>query len=68
MELDPSGVVVATVRDAGHWREPRGTNRGRGIRLMEQVSDEVGINSGPAGTEVVIHRRLGRHSSGMTSG
>jgi serine phosphatase RsbU (regulator of sigma subunit)/anti-sigma regulatory factor (Ser/Thr protein kinase) len=59
LELDGAGIVVATVRDTGHWREPRGVNRGRGIRLMEQTSDQVGINPGPAGTEVVIRRRLG---------
>jgi anti-sigma regulatory factor (Ser/Thr protein kinase) len=64
MELDPADTVVVSIRDTGHWREPRGTNRGRGIRLMEQTSDEVGINSGPAGTEVVIHRRLGRRPPG----
>jgi serine phosphatase RsbU (regulator of sigma subunit)/anti-sigma regulatory factor (Ser/Thr protein kinase) len=64
MELERADTVLVSIRDTGHWREPRGTNRGRGIRLMEQTSDEVGINSGPAGTEVVIHRRLGRRPSG----
>lgn len=58
IECDPSGSVVATVRDTGQWRQPRGTNRGRGIHLMEQTSDQVGISSGPLGTEVVIRRQL----------
>ena len=59
LERDPDGVVVATVRDTGRWREPRGANRGRGIRLMEQTSDQVDIAPGPTGTEVVIRRWLG---------
>ena len=58
IEREGEGVVV-TVRDTGRWRDPRGTNRGRGIRLMEQTSDRVEIAPGPAGTVVVIHRRLG---------
>jgi serine phosphatase RsbU (regulator of sigma subunit)/anti-sigma regulatory factor (Ser/Thr protein kinase) len=58
LERDPSGSVVATVRDTGQWRQPRGTNRGRGIGLMEQTSDRVAISSGPDGTEVVIRRQL----------
>jgi anti-sigma regulatory factor (Ser/Thr protein kinase) len=64
MELADGGTVVATVCDTGQWREPRGSNRGRGIRLMEQTSDEVGIDSGPEGTRVVIRRRLGRPATG----
>jgi anti-sigma regulatory factor (Ser/Thr protein kinase) len=71
LELEGPDVVVATIRDTGTWREPRGTNRGRGIRLMEQTSDRVDIDSGPEGTEVVIRRRLGtgpRNDVGITPG
>jgi anti-sigma regulatory factor (Ser/Thr protein kinase) len=51
--------VIATVRDAGQWRSPRGHNRGRGMRIIESVADEVRIDRGPQGTEVVIRRRVG---------
>jgi serine phosphatase RsbU (regulator of sigma subunit)/anti-sigma regulatory factor (Ser/Thr protein kinase) len=71
LELEAPDTVVAAIRDTGRWREPRGTNRGRGIRLMEQTSDRVDIDSGPEGTEVVIRRRLGtgpRNDAGITPG
>lgn len=57
LELDPPDVVV-TVRDWGRWRPPRGTNRGRGRRIMEAAGD-VTIDRRLDGTEVVIRRRLG---------
>ncbi|MFD2420980.1 ATP-binding SpoIIE family protein phosphatase [Amycolatopsis pigmentata] len=50
--------VVATVRDKGGWRSPRGTNRGRGIMLMRQCCDEVRVDRTEEGTEVVIRRNL----------
>jgi anti-sigma regulatory factor (Ser/Thr protein kinase)/putative methionine-R-sulfoxide reductase with GAF domain len=57
LELDGPDVVV-TVRDTGHWRSPRGTNRGRGTLIMESTGDLVAIDRGAQGTEVVIRRRL----------
>jgi serine phosphatase RsbU (regulator of sigma subunit)/anti-sigma regulatory factor (Ser/Thr protein kinase) len=60
LELREPDLVVATVRDSGRWRPPRGTNRGRGALIMEAAADQVRVERGPAGTEVVIHRRLGR--------
>jgi serine phosphatase RsbU (regulator of sigma subunit)/anti-sigma regulatory factor (Ser/Thr protein kinase) len=51
--------LVARVRDHGHWRDQRGCHRGRGMSVMSQLVDEVYVERGPTGTEVVIRRRLG---------
>ncbi|WP_236795126.1 SpoIIE family protein phosphatase [Amycolatopsis sp. GM8] len=51
------GEVVVTVRDHGHWRAPRGQNRGRGLTLMNQCGD-VEVDRGEEGTTIVIRRRL----------
>ena len=52
--------VLATIRDTGHWRPPSGENqgRGRGIQFMRNCSDDLRIDHGPSGTNVVIRRRL----------
>jgi serine phosphatase RsbU (regulator of sigma subunit)/anti-sigma regulatory factor (Ser/Thr protein kinase) len=60
LELREPGLVVATVRDSGRWRPPRGANRGRGALIMQAAADEIIVDRGPGGTQVVIHRRLGR--------
>jgi anti-sigma regulatory factor (Ser/Thr protein kinase) len=39
--------VVATVRDTGRWRPPRGGNRGRGTVFMHKCASDVRINHGP---------------------
>ncbi len=46
------GVILATVRDTGTWRLPRGENRGRGITIMEGCADEMTVDTTDAGTEV----------------
>src|SRR5215210_5656467 len=56
------GVSVA-VRDAGQWREPRGTNRGRGMMLMEGLMDSVDVGRDETGTVVRMTRRLGREAA-----
>jgi anti-sigma regulatory factor (Ser/Thr protein kinase) len=50
--------VLATVRDTGRWRPPRGEARGRGMLLMRNCSDDLRIDRGPTGTDVVIRRSL----------
>ncbi len=53
--------VLATVCDTGHWRPPRSANhgnRGRGTQFMRHCSDDLRIDHGPTGTNVVIRRRL----------
>lgn len=50
--------VLATVCDTGHWRSPRGGDRGQGTLFMRNCSDDLRIDYGPTGTKVVIRRRL----------
>ncbi|KAA9165641.1 SpoIIE family protein phosphatase [Amycolatopsis acidicola] len=58
LELEGSDVV-ATVRDRGRWRAPRGSNRGRGIMLMRKCCDHVELEQTDEGTTVTIRRGLG---------
>jgi anti-sigma regulatory factor (Ser/Thr protein kinase) len=57
------GVVQISVRDFGRWRPPRGTNRGRGLLLMNALTDDVAIHHGGAGTEVRLGKRLANPTS-----
>jgi serine phosphatase RsbU (regulator of sigma subunit)/anti-sigma regulatory factor (Ser/Thr protein kinase) len=50
--------VLITVRDFGGWREPRGTDRGRGLPLMEALMDSVQVDPSPEGTTVRLRRRV----------
>ncbi len=54
-------VVFAAIRDTGRWRPPRGSERGRGIRLMRGLSDDVRIERTAAGTYVLIRTALAGH-------
>jgi anti-sigma regulatory factor (Ser/Thr protein kinase)/putative methionine-R-sulfoxide reductase with GAF domain len=56
--LHADGMVTVTVRDTGHWRAPRGTNRGRGLKMIEAAVDERIVHTSDAGTEVVMRHRL----------
>ena len=58
--LHADGLVTLTVRDTGRWRAPRGTNRGRGLKIIAAAVDELDLHTTDAGTEVVMRRRLGR--------
>jgi len=57
-------LVQITVRDFGVWRERRGPGageaeaRGRGLKIMEGMMDEVEISRSPSGTSVRMIRRL----------
>jgi anti-sigma regulatory factor (Ser/Thr protein kinase)/putative methionine-R-sulfoxide reductase with GAF domain len=53
------GVVTITVRDTGRWRAARGTNRGRGLKMMAAAVDELDVRTTNSGTEVVMRQRLG---------
>jgi anti-sigma regulatory factor (Ser/Thr protein kinase) len=55
---ESGGVVTLTVRDYGHWRPPRETDRGRGLELMRSLVDEVEITSASDGSQVRLVRRL----------
>jgi anti-sigma regulatory factor (Ser/Thr protein kinase)/GAF domain-containing protein len=53
-----AGVAQITVRDSGRWRSPRGTNRGRGLRIIEAAMDETSVDASPSGTAIVMRRKL----------
>jgi GAF domain-containing protein len=57
------GVILATIRDTGTWRLPRGENRGRGITIMEGCADEMTVDTTDAGTEVRLTFRNGGDQS-----
>lgn len=57
MRSAPEEVLV-TVADRGQWRDPRGVNRGRGLRLMEGLMDSVEVDRQVHGTAVMLARRL----------
>jgi anti-sigma regulatory factor (Ser/Thr protein kinase)/putative methionine-R-sulfoxide reductase with GAF domain len=54
-----AGVVTITVRDTGRWRAARGTNRGRGLKMMAAAVEELDVRTTNTGTEVVMRQRLG---------
>jgi PAS domain S-box-containing protein len=62
VELDArmsDGAISVRIRDHGSWREPRGTNRGRGLGLIENFMDSVEVVKRPeGGTDVLITRKL----------
>jgi anti-sigma regulatory factor (Ser/Thr protein kinase) len=53
------GVLTARVRDTGSWRDQRGEHRGRGLRIIEDLMDEVTVERHGDGTHVTMRRRLG---------
>ena len=50
--------VLVLVRDYGSWRPPRGQNRGRGLKLMETLMDDVRVRREASGTTVELRRLL----------
>jgi PAS domain S-box-containing protein len=50
--------LIASVRDRGHWRDRRGEHRGRGIKIIRGLMDDVNIESQNGGTLVTMRRRL----------
>jgi PAS domain S-box-containing protein len=61
-KLDASrnnGEVRIVVRDTGGWREPRKSDRGRGLDLMRALMDEVELEAGDDGTTVRMRRKIG---------
>lgn len=50
--------ITVLVRDYGSWRSPRGQNRGRGLKLMETLMDDVTVRREETGTTVELRRRL----------
>jgi anti-sigma regulatory factor (Ser/Thr protein kinase)/putative methionine-R-sulfoxide reductase with GAF domain len=52
-------VVKVAIRDFGNWRAPRGMHRGRGLQLMEGLTDEVEVVRSDEGTTIELSRQLG---------
>ena len=59
----PTGEVLVAVRDYGSWRAPRGEHRGRGLLLMDGLTDSVEVVRGDDGTTVQLSRRLGAEAA-----
>ena len=53
-----NGTLVAVVRDQGSWRERRGVHRGRGMKIIEGLMDDVEVSAESDGTVVRMWRRL----------
>lgn len=50
-----------TIADTGQWKTPQpelNTHRGRGIRLMRALMQQVSVTRGPTGTTVDMHTRI----------
>ena len=52
-------TVKVEISDFGNWRPPRGTHRGRGLLLMEGLTDDVEVVRTGEGTTVELTRRIG---------
>jgi anti-sigma regulatory factor (Ser/Thr protein kinase) len=53
-----NGTLLAVVRDRGSWRERRGTHRGRGLKIIEGLMDDVQVTTEHDGTVIRMRRRL----------
>jgi anti-sigma regulatory factor (Ser/Thr protein kinase) len=50
--------VVIKVADSGQWRDRRGEHRGRGLKIIEGLMDEVEVSTEGGGTVVRMRRML----------
>ncbi|MGH2854143.1 MAG: ATP-binding SpoIIE family protein phosphatase [Solirubrobacteraceae bacterium] len=51
-----SGEVVIEVSDSGRWRTPRGSQRGLGLGMIEQLMDAVDVEPASSGTTVRMRK------------
>jgi anti-sigma regulatory factor (Ser/Thr protein kinase) len=56
-----SGVILIKVSDSGRWRTPRGSERGRGLRIIEHLMDAVAVQRTATGTTVRMRKALADH-------
>ena len=56
-ELD-GDVLSLVVTDSGTWRDPRESDRGRGLDMTRSFMDSVQVETGSDGTRVSMQRRL----------
>lgn len=55
-ERGPNAITVC-VRDRGRWRPPRGSDRGRGIPIMEAMADRARVVRSDDGTSIELSWR-----------
>jgi serine phosphatase RsbU (regulator of sigma subunit)/DNA-binding response OmpR family regulator/anti-sigma regulatory factor (Ser/Thr protein kinase) len=55
-ECSPSAITLH-VSDGGSWRDPRGSERGRGLRLIAQLMDHMNVRRTTDGTTVQMTKR-----------
>jgi serine phosphatase RsbU (regulator of sigma subunit)/CheY-like chemotaxis protein/anti-sigma regulatory factor (Ser/Thr protein kinase) len=60
-------LLRMTVRDTGEWRKPAGRSGGRGLPLMELLTDELVIDRQPGSTTVTMIRQLRTEGSGTAA-
>jgi anti-sigma regulatory factor (Ser/Thr protein kinase) len=56
-----SDVIVIKISDSGRWRTPRGSERGRGLRIIEHLMDAVDVQRTATGTTVRMRKALADH-------
>jgi serine phosphatase RsbU (regulator of sigma subunit)/DNA-binding response OmpR family regulator/anti-sigma regulatory factor (Ser/Thr protein kinase) len=56
-----SDVIVIKVSDSGRWRTPRGSERGRGLRIIGHLMDAVDVQRTATGTTVRMRKALADH-------
>jgi anti-sigma regulatory factor (Ser/Thr protein kinase) len=57
------GEIVASVRDTGSWRDQRDDQRGRGLKIMNGLMDDVEVTRTSTGTVVTLRRQLGQRKA-----
>lgn len=57
-------TLFVCVRDYGRWRPARGEERGRGLRLMTGLVDQVAVSHEGGGTEIQMTQRVRRAAVG----
>jgi anti-sigma regulatory factor (Ser/Thr protein kinase) len=58
-ELDADTLTMA-ISDTGTWREPRESDRGRGLILTRALMETVDVETGPGGTTIRMSRKVKR--------
>ncbi len=53
------GAIVIEVSDCGRWRAQRGSERGMGLRIIEQLVDTMEVERTAAGTTVRVRKEPG---------
>jgi anti-sigma regulatory factor (Ser/Thr protein kinase) len=56
-----TSAITLHVSDRGSWRVPRGSERGRGLRLIAQLMDHMNVRQTTDGTTVQMTKRWGEN-------